>query len=535
MSKRKVVTYYNGRYKGSLDENTCNILESLISAEAENSEITDLRNVIYDYDKSTVANIIAGRSSYVIPNDCKHIGTLRPEQTIGVGYLYAVKNCILGDSVGLGKTVEVAGLYNLLNVERVKQGKRPVRALVLTEKTLASQLREELVKFTGDFFELIPTGTVKDIKGFTTNYPIDMPMYTSVVGTHALFTTAGFIAWLEQYRNIMGKFPFDMLVVDESAPLGGKQTNNIIQGYKSIAKYFERIIFLNATPFDTKLEIFYNQLNLLDPSFLPTKTEFNEHFCEMRWMGSYNMPTGKYKNQEEFKKLIKYRYLARTRKDRGAVMENCDGRVIYSQLSVAQKRLLPLTQMPQLVYDCPTYLDEDIEFNEENVPKLASLRSLLENECEDADSILMFVYYKETQKLLYEWLTQQGYSAEVLNGESSTFERANVVNGFKNGAFRILITNVQKGLNFGDCNYCIFYSFDANPSRMIQFEGRTTRSFDIVNKNVYLLCSKGREEKRLKQVVRERAKATSDMTNTDLSVIMSILLAENEHFLEEKD
>lgn len=533
MSKRKIVTYYNERYKGNLDEATCNILESLISAEAENSEITDLRNVIYDYDKATVANIIAGCGSYKIPSECKRIGTLRPEQTIGVGYLYAVKNCILGDSVGLGKTVEVAGLYNLLNVERSKQGKEPIRALVLTEKTLASQLREELVKFTGDFFELVPSGLANDIKEFTSSYPIDMPMYASVVGTHALFTTAGFIAWLEQYKKIIGEFPFDMLVVDESSPLGGKQTNNIVQGYKAIAKYFERIIFLNATPFDTKLEVFYNQLNLLDPVFLPTKTDFNEHFCVMRWVGSYGMPTGKYKNQEEFKKLIKYRYLARTRKDRGAVMENCAGGVIYSELSDAQKELLPLTQMPQLVYDCPTYLDEDIDFDEENVPKLASLMSLLENECEDADSILMFVYYKETQKLLYDWLTLRGYSAEVLNGESSSAERANVVNGFKNGAFRILITNVQKGLNFGDCNYCIFYSFDANPSRMIQFEGRTTRSFDIVNKNVYLLCSKGREEKRLKQVVRERAKATSDMTNTDLSVIMGILLAENEHFLEE--
>ena len=51
MGKRKIATYCNGRYKGNLDEATCNILESLISAEAENSEITDLRNVIYDYDK----------------------------------------------------------------------------------------------------------------------------------------------------------------------------------------------------------------------------------------------------------------------------------------------------------------------------------------------------------------------------------------------------------------------------------------------------------------------------------------------------
>ena len=87
-----------------------------------------------------------------------------------------------------------------------------------------------------------------------------------------------------------------------------------------------------------------------------------------------------------------------------------------------------------------------------------------------------------------------------------------------------MITNVQKGLNFGSCNYCIFYSFDPNPSKMIQFEGRTTRDFDIMGKNVYILCSLGQEKKALLDVVKVRAKATADMTNVDLSVIMSILL-----------
>ena len=62
---------------------------------------------------------------------------------------------------------------------------------------------------------------------------------------------------------------------------------------------------------------------------------------------------------------------------------------------------------------------------------------------------------------------------------------------------------------------------------MIQFEGRTTRSFDIIGKNVYILCSLGKEKKQLLEVVKERAQATADMTNTDLSVVMSILLGDD--------
>ena len=98
-----------------------------------------------------------------------------------------------------------------------------------------------------------------------------------------------------------------------------------------------------------------------------------------------------------------------------------------------------------------------------------------------------------------------------MNGDTDDKERSSIIKGFKNKEYRILITNVQKGLNFGDCDFCIFYSFDPNPSKMIQFEGRTTRDFNIIGKNVYILCSKGQEERKLKEVVKQRAKATKDI------------------------
>ena len=48
--------------------------------------------------------------------------------------------------------------------------------------------------------------------------------------------------------------------------------------------------------------------------------------------------------------------------------------------------------------------------------------------------------------------------------------------------------------------------------------------FDILNKNVYILCSKGAEYNTLVKAIRDRAKATVDFTNTDISVVMNILL-----------
>ena len=569
----KQITYYNDRYQGSLTEEQCKKLEVLIQLDKENGVIKDLQHVIYHLSDEDVDHIINTESAKGIN---KPLGTLRDEQTIGVAFMFNAMRCILGDSVGMGKTVQTAGLFNLLrkakeryilstlkgkgysvpakldetydsiemilsmlpheeidriNKELKAEGKeeiRPFRYLVLTEKNLAHQFRKELVKYTGEYVELIASGEQKVIEKYVDkNPPTDYAKY-SVVGTHALLTTAGFIAWVEQNRQYGKGFPFDVLVVDESSCLGGKKSNLIVNGFKEIAKYFSRIVFLNATPFETKLDIFYQQLNLLDPQMLPTRTNFDKRYCVIDYRGMYPKPTGKYKNQSEFKHLIGYRYFARTRKDKGAKMDECKGGIIYSPLSKVQKYWLSRSSLNRVVYDCPNHIDPRIDFIEENVPKLTSLRELLENECKDADSVLIFVHFKEAQYSLSTWLKQHGYSNRVLNGETKNADRAEIIEGFKQKKYKILLTNVQKGLNFGDCNYCIFYSFDPNPSKMIQFEGRTTRSFDIIGKTVYILCSLGREKKALDDVVKQRAKATADMTNTDLSVIMDLLLGKDE-------
>ena len=524
MRRAKVVEYYKDRFKGSLSDEACENLETLLNLDSENGCVSDLRHIIYnisDVDVETIAKF--GDSAYTMYNIEKPLGTLRDEQTIGVAYLYNAEDCILGDSVGMGKTVEVAGLFNLLKVQYEKNGKN-FRYLFLTEKNIAEQTRNELIKFTGDYNIFIPNGEAKVVDEFVNTYPYDMELTNSVVGTHALFTTAKFLGWLEQCRQYGDGFPFDMLVVDESSPLGGKSSNNIVIGFNNISKYFKRIVFLNATPFETKLDIFYNQLNLLDKAMMPTKTNFKKQYCVMDYRGMYPRLTGKYKNQGEFKRLIAYRYLARTRRDKGAEMIDCEGGVVFSSLSPIQKEWLNKTMLNRVVYDCPTHLDPSIEFNTENVPKLGSLINLIKNEGLNSDSILIFVYFKEAQKCLSKWLGDRGYSNRVLNGDTDDKERSSIIKGFKNKEYRILVTNVQKGLNFGDCDFCIFYSFDPNPSKMIQFEGRTTRDFDIIGKNVYILCSRGKEEKQLREVVIQRAHATSNFTNTDISVVMNILL-----------
>lgn len=524
MGRAKVVNYYNDRLKGSLTDQHCELLDEIIEVDRAHGAYSEFTHMIYSMSDSDVSTFIDDMEEFgaeMHPIDLKY-GTLEDYQTVGVAFLVTSRHCILGDSVGLGKTVEVAGAVNYIRNLYASAGKE-MRFLALTQKNLAHQFRSEMVKFTGSFVQLVRSGEQKEVNTFINSNPYQDELAYSVVGTHALLITPGFIQWLEQCRTMGNGFPFDTLIVDESSFLGGTNTQ-AVNGYKAIAKYFKNIFFLNATPFETQLQIFYNQLALLDPSYLPTKTNFTKEYCVMDYRGMYPRPTGKYKNQGQFKNLVAYRYMARTRKERGVTLNDCEGKVILSPLSPVQKEWLDKSQLKRMIYDCPSYIDPSIEFNSENVPKLASLGDLFKNEMAEASTVIIFVHFKEAQKYISEWLDKQGISNRVLNGETKNADRYTIIDGFKQGTFRVLITNVQKGLNFGDCDYCVFYSFDPNPSHMIQFEGRITRSMQIEGKHVYILCSKGQEYKTLNEVVRQRAKATTEFTNADISLVMDILL-----------
>ena len=233
---------------------------------------------------------------------------------------------------------------------------------------------------------------------------------------------------------------------------------------------------------------------------------------------------GKYKNADRFRHLVGYRYFARTRKGIGATMKDCTADVVVTPLSKQQRFLLEKTSIPQMVFDCPSYFNMGIESTPETTPKLKALLDIITGEWKDAKSILVYSTYKEPQRFIQSELAKLGISSEVMNGDVSQREREAIIDKFKLGDIMVLITNVQKSLNFGNCNHCIFYSYNPNTNSMVQFEGRMTRSFDIVDKHVKLLVSRGKELKQFKSLIADRAKASDVFAGSDYSCVLSILL-----------
>lgn len=204
MGRTKVVTYYNDRYQGSLSAENCEKLEQIIQLDKENGSFGDLRHIIYelsDADTQTIIDETESMGEVISPINLR-VGELRDEQTLGTAFMFFAKNCILGDSVGMGKTAEASALCMLLNNIKQSQGKN-FRFLLLTEKNLIEQTRFKMVKFTGKYVETLYGDKVK-AKKFADCHPCGAAINFGVVGSHTLLTQPIFIEWLQMPSGTEG-------------------------------------------------------------------------------------------------------------------------------------------------------------------------------------------------------------------------------------------------------------------------------------------------------------------------------------------
>ncbi|MGF2714268.1 helicase-related protein [Bacillus cereus] len=522
MAKR-TVRYYKDRLQGSMSEANCDNLEYILKLKEVNGSIDSLKHTIYLLSDEEVARI--QREKTVDPSISKEKGTLADNQTLGLAYMFYSGNCIIGDSVGLGKTVQVSALINLMRKQNHDRG-LPFRYLFLTEKTLVEQAVKELTKFTRQYVHEL-TGEKKE------NVKWREEMWDGhkggIVAPHSLIKQQVFHSWLDDmldgHELANGNYYLDYIFIDESSFLGST-TTQIYKYAEQLRKYAKHVILMNATPFESNLDTFYGQLNFLDENLMPAKTTFKKIYYVLdygrkKW-GEHN---GKYKNASVFRHQVGYFYFYQTRKQLGAEMKNTNYEIVTRDMTREQDALMKLTDMYGYVYDCPTYLDPDIPFDEENVPKLDMLEELLENKIKVGEQVLIFCHYKEAQRRLKDWFENRGYDTEILNGDITNREERNgIVGAFKNKEYEVLITSVQKGLNFGDVPHLIFYSFSTNPNKMIQMEGRITRSFHIENKNFYLLAHEGRELNKLKKDVSKTLESSREFSSDDLSAVVEMLL-----------
>ena len=147
MGRRREAKYFGNHLLGDyLTEDQAKVLLKLQKVSEGQGGISELKNMIYDLTPEQIQEVISHRTGDIIPEEGRALGELSDLQTVGVSFMYVSKRLILGDSVGMGKTVQVAALINYLTQEYAKQG-YSFNVLYLTEKNLIKQSSEELIRF----------------------------------------------------------------------------------------------------------------------------------------------------------------------------------------------------------------------------------------------------------------------------------------------------------------------------------------------------------------------------------------------------
>lgn len=203
----------------------------------------------------------------------------RPYQKMIVDHILAHKRCAVWAGMGLGKTAST-----LEAIRRLKEAGAVDKVLILAPLRVAvSTWPDEVAKWE-NFQGLrvsVSAGTIKHrLEGFYKDADIYITNYENLL-------------WMfeECMESDPKKWPFDMIVADESTRIkgarsvgGGKRARVIVK----VAPYTERIVELTGTPAPNGLEDLWGQFYILDSGKRLGKsfTNFHERFFRPQRIGN---------------------------------------------------------------------------------------------------------------------------------------------------------------------------------------------------------------------------------------------------------
>ncbi len=325
---------------------------------------------------SRVAEQFSWRTGVEMP-DGKVISAL-PHQWEGIQFLASAGRAILGDTMGLGKTLEAIAALDLVG---------STRALVITPADVTSNFLREVKRWA-------PHRRVINLKGLT---KADREMHLSVAAyAKQIIVIVNYEAWRKDLSllQLFIDFGFDTLIADEAHAIKATRTD-AFKGVETVAladnvcgycgsimtekdnrgfrlcskdgfregnsvrminpnlsdseaamsvRSIKNLWLMTGTPILNAPEDLYPMLYLIDPIAFPYKSEYLRNFCTM------DQNTGKYRFRsgglESLVKRLSGRYLARTLESAGVTLPPQD--VTYHLVEIQDDYLDQLNIIQQL-------------------------------------------------------------------------------------------------------------------------------------------------------------------------------------------
>lgn len=325
---------------------------------------------------------------------------LRYYQVIGALHMMMLSRMLLGDSAGLGKTLQVIAAYAYTLVRQPD-----LKLLVVTPKSAADQWAEEFEKFTtgisvhvlkseygydkvhdcfADYDEL-KAKKIKRRKIY--EFEARKAQYDTVDAQVLIIT---YYPLKEEYEFILknrgDKF---MVAFDEAQEFKSEKTKAYFAASK-IAEQASRVYGLSATPIKNRLEEIYNIYNVLVPGLFGSRTKFNKNFAirkkmKVGWGRSarYFQKTVGYKNLDQFRDTLDPYFLNRRTRDVADELPRLISKKVMLDMTKPQEKLYKQALSGELyrrvvqdrLFQHQQYMNNTAEPSEKDYKLLASLEA----------------------------------------------------------------------------------------------------------------------------------------------------------------
>ncbi len=530
----KTPAVFNEGYMGKMTVEQCNKILSI-----KEKEITpELLHTIFVFPYDLILESLeTGKSIRSIVKEkgidwTQYIGKLRPYQTVGCEFLLNTTRSMIGDSVGLGKTAQIAATLNVL-----KQEGKLTRFIMAVETSALMQTRIEMMKFTGLNVLALPSEGPKLKKMIEKT---DWSTVDGVIIKHCTIKSNPFNAWLASSLDANRKSKmFNVFILDESSVIKN-DTTQMYNYCENISNAMERTYMMNATAFEKHILDIYYQFNIMDTQLLPEVAFIKKTFCTWArnsyWktektpgqgrgykrVQQYTWDLSGYKNQSVFKESLKYVYFGRSLKDVGMDIDHIY-KIYTVQPNPLQTQLISGGFHSNEVLNCPSLLNgvteagyKELKFDRASNPKLDRLCELAETEL-DGVSFMVYCYHIDAQYKIKAELEAIGRKCVIINGEDPKGKDKDMIKlermqKFNSGEYDVIITNLQKSLNLPGADAMILYSNTATVGRLEQIRGRIDRHVDDRVRTYIMLLYEGTSEYDLMtQTAKARGQASRDL------------------------
>lgn len=465
---------------------------------------------------------------------------------VGLGPNPNLKGCILGDSMGLGKTMQViAVMHILLRQNPFKREALLKKVLIVCPVSLCKNWFNEIIHWL-DEKRLYPLIANKDDENVTqTIKKFVKDQYRCLICSYETVT---------QYCDLFSE-PIELMVCDE----GHRLKNPSIKQYKSLQRInCQRRILISGTPIQNSLTELYALVNFVNPDLFRNEKSFKKVYGDpitegMRKNAPDSVKELSKERSKELMSILNTFMIRRTQKILEEFLPQRNEFIIYlkptekqiamynQSLEIFRKQsydantnnygeifsilnvLRKILNHPKLIHNSDSAITDELKRNpgaeqSESSPLLDSVKFIfldkILSKMTKGEKIILVSYYTQTLDVLEQHLEQRGLKHSRLDGSMSMKKRHSEVAKFNDvfSGFNVFLLGAKAGgtgLNLVAANRMVLFDLDWNPSNDAQVMGRVYRKGQTKPVYIYrLVCSGTVEEK-----IMERQISKVDLSN----------------------